>query len=79
MMNGPSAYASRKMDMSRYCSMSDLIPNSCAMVGSAGATMVDDTGEMNVKHETKSVETHFLDRLQLRGFDGSSGPDQVTY
>lgn len=49
------------------------------MVDKAGATIVEETGEMKVKHETNSVDTHFLGRLQLRGFAGSFGPDQVTY
>lgn len=59
--------------------MLDVIPNSVAMVDKAGATIVEETGEMKVKHETNSVDTHFLGRLQLRGFAGSFGPDQVTY
>lgn len=49
------------------------------MVDKAGATIVEDTGEIKVKQDTKSVEIHFLGRLQLRGLDGSSGPDHVTY
>lgn len=49
------------------------------MVGRAGATMVEETGDMNVKQETSRVAAHFLERLQLSGFLGSFGPDQVTY
>lgn len=63
--------------MTRYRSMSDLMPNSSAIVDKAGDTIVDETGEMKVKHETNTVATHFLERLQLRGFVGSFGPDQV--
>lgn len=66
------------MDMTRYCSMSDLIPNSVAIVDNAGETIVDETGEINVKDDTSKVATHFFERLQLSGFAGSSGPFQVT-
>ena len=48
------------------------------MESSAGATIVEDTGEMKVKHDTRNVAVHFFVWLQLRGLEGSSGPDQVT-
>ena len=48
------------------------------MVDSAGATNEEETGEINVKHETTIVAVHlrFLD--QFLGFAGSSGPSHVT-
>lgn len=58
--------------------MLDLMWNSLEIDDNAGATIVDDTGEINVKDETRTVETHFRWRLQLRGLAGSFGPDQVT-
>lgn len=65
--------------MTKTCSMDEVMPNSFPMAAKAGATMVDDTGEMNVNDDTISTAAHFAGRLQLRGFSGSSGPDQVTY
>lgn len=49
-------------------------PNSAPIFPSAGVTMVEENGEMNVKQETKIVATHFLCRAQFRGCSGSSGP-----
>lgn len=49
-----------------------------AIVDNAGETMVEETGEINVKDDTNKVATHFLERVQLSGFAGSSGPFQVT-
>ena len=48
-------------------------------MSSAGATIVDERGEMKVKDETRMVAVHLRKRCQLRGLEGSSGPDQVTY
>lgn len=48
-------------------------------MSSAGATIVDESGEIKVKDETKIVAVHLRNRCQLRGLEGSSGPDQVTY
>lgn len=48
------------------------------MAVSAGATMDDETGEMNVKEETTSVAAHLCFLSQFLGFAGSSGPSQVT-
>lgn len=62
---GPMAYASKKIDMMRYVSNPDVIENSSASVGSAGASIVEETGEMKVKQDTRMVEVHFLPRLQL--------------
>jgi hypothetical protein len=46
--NGPMAYASRKIDMRKYVSISERVFSSWARTGSAGANIVLDTGEMNV-------------------------------
>lgn len=46
--------------MMRYVSKPDVISNSSANVSKAGASIVEDTGEMKVKHETKMVEVHFF-------------------
>lgn len=67
------------MDMRRYVSKSDEILNSFARSGKAGASMVEETGEMNVKQETRIVESHFLRLVQLCGLEGSWGPSQVTW
>ena len=56
-----------------------LIPNSSAMVPSAGATIDDDTGEMKVRADTSSVAAHFLRVGQFLGFSGSSGLFHVTF
>lgn len=64
--------------MSRYVSKSDEMLNSVARSGRAGASMVEETGEMKVKQETRIVDSHFLFLAQLWGFEGSSGPSQVT-
>ena len=48
------------------------------MVPNAGATMEEDTGEMNVNEETVKVAAHFRPLVQFFGFAGSSGPSQVT-
>lgn len=45
----------------------------------AGATIDDETGEMNVKDDTTTVAAHFRFRDQFLGFSGSSGPSQVTF
>lgn len=52
------------------------IPSSEPIWPSAGVTMVDEKGEMKVKHETRIVAVHFLAHGQLNGFSGSSGPSQ---
>lgn len=76
---GPSAYASRKIDMTRYRSMPEVMVKSLAIWSRAGATIVDETGEMKVKQETSTVADHFRLALQFRGFVGSEGEDQVTW
>ena len=53
--------------------------NSLPMVASEGATIDDETGEMNVNIDTTNVAAHFLFLLQFLGFSGSSGPSHVTY
>ena len=52
--------------------------NSAAIADRAGATIEDDTGEMNVKDDTTIVAAHFLLKLQFFGFPGSSGPSHET-
>jgi len=42
-----------------------VIPNSCAMVSLAGATIEDDTGLMKVKDDTMNTVIHFLRMGQL--------------
>lgn len=42
-------------------------------------TIVDEKGEMKVKHETNIVAVHFRLADQLRGFSISYGPSQVTW
>lgn len=56
-----------------------VMPNSPAIVPSAGATIDDDTGEMNVKTDTSSVAVHFLRTGQFLGFSGSSWPSHDTF
>jgi hypothetical protein len=51
---------------------------SAASWAPAGATIVEDTGEMKVKAETMTVAAHLRRTLQFRGFAGSSGPSQST-
>lgn len=67
------------MDITSACWMELVMLNSFAMTGSAGATKVDETGEMKVKHETMSVAAHLRERGQFNGFVGSSSPDHVIY
>lgn len=49
------------------------------MFFSAGATSEEDTGEMNVKQDTRKVATHFRLVDQFFGLSASSGPVHVTY
>jgi hypothetical protein len=53
--------------------------NSAAIADRAGATIEDETGEMNVKDDTTIVAAHFLLKLQFFGFSGSLGPCHETY
>jgi len=48
------------------------------MAVNAGATIDDETGEMNVKEDTTIVAAHLFLRVQFFGFSGSSGPFHVT-
>lgn len=64
--------------MTNIFSMEEVIPYSSAIALRPGATIVEDTGEMNVNEETIRVAAHFLERVQLRGFAGSSGLSHVT-
>lgn len=41
--------------------------------------MVEETGEIKVKHETSRVADHFRAWLQFSGFAGSLGLSQVIY
>lgn len=63
--------------MTRARANSPSIPNSAPMSSSTGVTIVDENGEMNVKHDTRSVAVHFRCCDQFSGFDGSVGPSQV--
>ena len=45
----------------------------------AGATMEEETGEMNVKDETTIVAAHLRRLAQFFGFSGSSAPFHVTW
>ena len=45
----------------------------------AGATMEEETGEMNVKDEATIVAAHLRRLVQFFGFSGSSGPFHVTW
>lgn len=45
--------------------MPEDVLNCLARSGSAGASMVEETGEMKVKQETRRVLVHFFDRGQL--------------
>lgn len=59
--------------------MPEVMLKSLAIWSRAGATIVDETGEMKVKQETSTVADHFRFRVQFRGFVGSEGEDQVTW
>ncbi len=48
------------------------------MVVKAGATMEEETGEMNVNNDTVTTIAHFFFMVQFLGFPGSSGPSHVT-
>lgn len=52
--------------------------NSAEMDGRAGATMVEDTGEIKVNSETMDMVIHFLLPGQFLGFSRSLGPSHVT-
>lgn len=41
------------------------MPNSSTICEVAGATMEEDTGEMNVKKDTITVAIHFFRKVQL--------------
>lgn len=73
------AYASTKIESVRAISTSLVMLNSDAIDWRAGATIDDDTGEMNVKEETMKVAAHFLLKVQFLGFAESLGPSHVTY
>lgn len=60
MINGPIAYARIKMDSINCETISSSTLNSAAIVDSAGATIDELTGEMNVKQETVIVAPHFF-------------------
>jgi hypothetical protein len=57
---------------------SELILKSSPMYVRAGATIVEDTGEMKVYNETTVITDHFLLLGQFLGFSGSLGPSHVT-
>lgn len=47
------------------------------MDGSAGTTIVEDTGEIRVNSETIVMVVYFFLRDQFLGFSGSSEPSHV--
>lgn len=55
-----------------------VMPKSALTRSRAGAIMVEETGEMNVKQDTMMVAVHLRATDQFRGFVGSDGDDQVT-
>jgi hypothetical protein len=52
--SGPIAYAKINIDKTKDCSTSFVTLNSAEIAVSAGATIEEDTGDMNVKDETSS-------------------------
>lgn len=66
------------MDRVNSDTTSSVIPKSLAILLRAGATREEDTGEMKVKQETRTVANHFFFIGQFLGFEGSSGPLHVT-
>src|ERR1700761_2818775 len=76
--SGPIAYDKTKIDNTIAVSNSVLIPRSRPSNGRAGATIEDDTGDMNVKEETTNTAAHLRLKLQFRGLAGSSASFQVT-
>lgn len=65
--------------MRRYVTMLDEMLNCSARVGRAGASIVEETGDMKVKQDTRMVAVHFLYFGQFFGLEGSFGPSHVTY
>lgn len=57
--SGPIAYARTKMDSVKDSSTWFVMLNSWAMAVRAGATMEEETGEMNVNDETTDYQHHF--------------------
>src|ERR1700761_3053835 len=76
--NGPIAYESTKIDKIIADLKSVPIPRSRFIFSRAGATMDEETGDINVKDETTNTAAHFRLNDQFFGFPGSSGPSQVT-
>ena len=68
-----------KTDKTICCSTSFVMLSSVAMDDIAGATIEEETGDMNVKDDTTKVAPHLRFFDQFLGFSGSSGPSQVTY
>lgn len=60
-------YARMKMDVVSAMRASLVMPNCTAIWSAAGATMEDETGEMNVNADTIAVAAHFFLYDQLRG------------
>jgi len=48
------------------------------IVVNAGATIEEETGEMNVNNDTVTTIAHFFFMVQFLGFLESSGPSHVT-
>ena len=72
------AYARTKID-SMICDSTALVMwNSASKVGSAGAIIEDETGEMKEKNETTAVAAHFRPKDQFLGLARSPGPFHVT-
>lgn len=68
--NGPNALASRYTDSAMDASVED-IPRSAAIGPKAGAMMVEDVIRTNAVADMTEVESHFLRRDQLSGFEAS--------
>lgn len=51
--------------------------SSVEMYGKAGATIVEDTGDMKVNNETIIMAAHLFLPGQFLGFSGSLGPSHV--
>src|SRR5699024_7447617 len=66
------------MDMTSACMKPGATPRSRPMSSSAGATIVDEKGEMKVKQDTRIVVVHFFCQVQFMGFAGSAGPSHDT-
>src|SRR5450432_3171982 len=77
--SGSTADAIIKTDKISPVSASDWILKSSEIASKAGATMEEETGDMNMKRETRIVIPQRLLVVQSIGFSGSFGLLHVTY